>query len=149
MKRAIFVFGAIGGLGVPLIFALLGWGLRTFAPEAHPSLRDVELPLWPMSTMFADDPSGRHWLYLPLAAILSNALIYAAIGAMSAWGRSNIAAFGAALLAAIAILVAVQQAFGTGPAGLVIAAALAVTGLWIHHRIGRGGQAADPEIDAS
>ncbi len=149
MKRAILVFGAIGGLGMPLLFALLGWGVRTFAPEAQPSLRDVELPLWPMSRMFADDPSGRHWLYLPLAAILSNALIYAAIGAMSAWGRSNVVAFGAALLAAVGIPVAAQQAFGTGPAGLAVAAALAVTGLWIHHRIGRGGQAADPEIGAS
>ena len=136
MRRATLVFGAIGGLGVPLAFVLLGWIFQMVAPDARAGLRDVEWPLWPMARMFADDPAGRHWLYLPLAAILSNALIYAAIGALSAWGRRFVPAFGAALVAAIAILVAVQRGFGASATGLAIAVAFAVTGLLLHHRSG-------------
>ncbi len=139
MRRAILVFGAIGGLGVPLFFVLLGWVFQMFAPDARVELRDVEWPLWPMARMFADDPAGRHWLYLPLAAILSNALIYSAIGALSAWGRHSVPAFAAALVAAIAILVVVQQGFGTSAAGLAIAVAFAITELLLHPRsAGRG-----------
>jgi hypothetical protein len=148
MRRAILVFGAIGGLGVPLAFVLLGWVFQMVAPDARAWLRDVEWPLWPMSRMFADDPERRHWLYLLPAAILSNALIYAAIGALSAWGRRFVPAFGGALVAAIAVLVAAQRGFGTSTAGLAIAVAFAVTGLLLHHRSGGRGRVL-PAGDAS
>lgn len=125
MKRALIVFALVGGIGVPLAFLLLRWLL----PAAGAALNDVQWPLWPMSRMFADDRAARHWLYLPLAAVLSNALIYAAIGALAAWGRTFVPAFVAALALAVALPTVVQQAFGTGAVGLAAAVALALIGL--------------------
>lgn len=133
MKRTVIAFALVGGLAVPLAFTLLRW----LAPEAGTPLRDVQLPLWPMSRMFADDRAGRHWLYLPLAALLSNALIYAAIGVLASWGRAFPAAFVAALAAAVALPTVAQQAFGTSAAGLAVAIALAVIGLALHRWAGR------------
>ncbi len=137
MRRAILLFGAIGGLGVPLVLTLASWMLRSYAPDAGgviALLRDVRLPLWPMSRLFDDDPAGRHWLYLPLAAILSNMLIYAVVGILSAWGRTNRAAFVAAMAVAMGLLFVAQWSFGTSRIGLAIAAALALIGLLLHHR---------------
>lgn len=133
MKRAVIAFALVGGLAVPLAFTLLRW----LMPDASAPLRDVQLPLWPMSRMFADDRAGRHWLYLPLAAVLSNALIYAAIGVLASLGRAFVAAFVAALVAAVALLTVAQQAFGTSAAGLAAAITLTVIGLALHHWAGR------------
>ncbi len=133
MKRTLIVFALIGGVGVPLAFTLLRWLL----PDANATLNDVQWPLWPMSRMFADDRAGRHWLYLPLAAVLSNALLYAAVGALATWGRAFVPAFVAALALAVALPTVVQQAFGTRVAGLVAAIALAVIGLVLHRWSGR------------
>jgi hypothetical protein len=122
---------------VPIAFTLIGWGLRSLAPDAAGALallHDVRLPLWPMSRLFDDAAAGRHWLYLPLAAILSNALIYAIVGVLAAWGRTAMAAFVAALAVAIAVPLAAQQGFGTSIAGVAIAAAFSVTGLLLHRR---------------
>jgi hypothetical protein len=137
VKTALLLFGAIGGLGVPVAFTLAGWLLRRFAPD-DPGLltllHDVQLPLWPMSKLILDDPSGKHWLYLPLAAVLSNALIYAAAGAVSAWGRTNRRAFAALAVAVVGVLFVARQGFGSSFPGVLIATAFAVLGLAIHHR---------------
>jgi hypothetical protein len=133
MKRTLLAFALVGGVGVPAAFVLLRWLL----PDAGAALNGVQWPLWPMSRMFADDRAGRHWLYLPLAAVLSNALIYAAIGALAAWGRTSVPAFVAALVLAVALPTAAQQAFDTGAAGLAAAIALAVIGLALHRWSGR------------
>ena len=137
MKAAILLFGAIGGVGVPVVFALAGWALRRFAPDdplALAFLHGVQLPLWPMSKLMLDDPASRHWLYLPLAALLSNALIYAAVGAVAAWGRSRRGVFPALLVAVVAMLLVAAHGFGSGLPGFVLAAAIAVVGLVIHHQ---------------
>ncbi len=134
MKRAILLFGAIGGLGVPVTFTLAGWMLRRFAPDALAFLHGVQLPLWPMSKLILDDPAGKHWLYLPLAALLSNALIYAAVGAVAAWGRTRRAVFVILLAAVVAMLFVAAQGFGTGIPGFLAAAAISVLGLVMHHR---------------
>jgi len=137
MRGAILLFGAVGGLGVPIAFTLAGWMLRRFAPDdlgALALLQDVQLPLWPMSKLILGDPSGKHWLYLPLAAVLSNALIYAAAGAVSAWGRTNRRAFAALAVAVVGVLFVARQGFGSSFPGVLIAAAFAVLGLAIHHR---------------
>lgn len=142
MRRAIILFAITGGLLMPAAFMLLGFALRTSgAGDADvPALvRDIRLPLWPMSKLIDDDRSGRHWLYLPLAAVLSNALIYAAIGALSAWGRTCNAAFAAAAISSVVLLLVAQRGFGTGVTGLAIAVALALTGLALHHRRRRPG----------
>jgi len=136
MKRAILLFGAIGGLGVPALFTLAGWLLRRSAPDAAgalPLLHGIQLPLWPMSKLILDDPSGKHWLYLPLAAVLSNALLYAIAGAASAWGRANRATFLALLIAVVGLLFVAARGFGSGVAGFILAAAVSVAGLAIHH----------------
>ena len=133
MKAAILLFGAIGGLGVPVAFTLAGWMLRSFAPDALAFLHRVQLPLWPMSKLILDDPTGRHWLYLPLAALLSNALIYAAVGAVAAWGRTRRGAFLVLLGAVVAMLFVAARGFGSGMPGFLAAAAIAVAGLVIHH----------------
>lgn len=140
MKRSILWFAAAGGLVVPIVFTALGAVLRRLAPDnaaALGLLHDVQLPLWPMSRLILDDPSGRHWLYLPLAAILSNALIYAAVGAFAGGRRGASAAF--AMLAAVAILLAGMLGFGTGFAGFAIGATLALGALvlWRHRSRGR------------
>jgi hypothetical protein len=93
----------------------------------------VQLPLWPMSKLILDDPAGRHWLYLPLAAVLSNALIYAAVGAVAAWARTRRGVFLILLAAVVAVLLAAAQGFGSGMRGFLPAAAIAVAGLVIHH----------------
>jgi hypothetical protein len=137
MRRAIVVFAVMGGILVPIAFTVAGWGLRAIGVEEAVGmalLRDIRLPLWPMSKLIDDDPSGRHWLYLPLAAVLSNALIYAAIGALSEWGRKRTAAFVAAAIVTFALLFAAQRGFGTGATGLAIAVAIVLTGLALHHR---------------
>ena len=136
MKKALLLFGSIGGLVIPIVFTLLGWTLRELVPEdpgALASLHDVQLPLWPMSKLILDDPSGKHWLYLPLAALLSNALLYAAIGALSAWGRAHRVAFVAANAAAMAVIFAAQRGFGTSLTGTLLAMSFAVIGLVLHH----------------
>jgi len=137
MKGAILLFGAIGGFGVPAAFTLGGWMLRRFAPDpsgALELLHGIQLPLWPMSKVLLDDPSGKHWLYLPLAAVLSNALLYASVGAASAWGRTNRAAFLALPVAVVGLLYVATQGFGSGLIGFLLAAAVAVAGLVVHHR---------------
>ena len=137
MKTALLLFGAVGGLGVPAAFALVGWMLRRFAPDdpgALTLLHDVQLPLWPMSKLILDDPSSKHWLYLPLAAVLSNALVYAAAGAVSAWGRTNRRVFAALAVAVVGALLVARQGFGSSFPGVMIAAAFAVLGLSMHHR---------------
>jgi hypothetical protein len=75
--------------------------------------------------MFADNPSGRHWLYLPLAAILSTALRCDRHPGRRAVGIWN------------------------PRAGLAVAAALAVTGLSIHRRAGNRRRTVNPQTDAS
>ena len=142
MKRAILLFGAIGGLGVPALFTLAGWMLRRFASDAGGALallQGIELPLWPMSKLILDDPSGKHWLYLPLAAVLSNALLYAIVGLASAWGRTNRGVFLALPVAVVLLLFVAMRGFGSGLTGFVVAAAIAVGGLVIHH-FGATGQ---------
>ena len=140
VSRAALRFGIVGGLVVPIAFTLLGWGARRFvsagstAAAQLPPWVDVQLLLWPMSKLILDDPSGKHWLYLPLAALLSNALIYAAVGALSALGRKNRGVF-IALVAAVALmLVAARQGFGADWTGAAIAMALSGIGLAFHHR---------------
>lgn len=137
MKKTLFAFAAIGGLAVPIVFVLLGWmiGGRTPGDAAGRGLlHGVQLPLWPMSKLFLDDPSGKHWLYLPLAAVLSNALIYGAVGLLAGWGLAHRAGFVAALVAVLAMLVTAWQGFGSSGTGFAIAAAVALTGLILHHR---------------
>jgi hypothetical protein len=137
LKRAIRLFGAIGGLGVPVVFTLAGWMLRSFAPDAAGALallHGMQLPLWPMSKLIQDDPSGKHWLYLPLAAVLSNALLYAIVGVASVWGRKNRGVFLALPVAVVGLLFVAAHGFGSGPAGFLLAAAVAVAGLVVHHR---------------
>jgi len=137
MKAAILLFGAIGGVGVPVAFTLAGWLLRRFAPGdagALTLLHDIQLPLWPMSKLILADPTAKHWLYLPLAALLSNAMIYALVGAASAWGRSHRGLFPVLLLAVVAMLFVAKHGFGSGLTGLLVAAAVCVAGLVIHHR---------------
>ena len=136
MKRAILLFGAIGGLAVPAAFVLAGWMLRRLAPDAGsllPLLHGIQLLLWPMSKLVQDDPSGKHWLYLPLAAVLSNALLYAIVGAASVWGRANRGVFLALLAAVVGLLFAATHGFGSGAAGFLLAAAVCCAGLVIHH----------------
>ena len=125
---------------MPIAFTLANWSLRSLSPEgagALALLHDIRLPLWPMSRLFDEAAAARHWLYLPLAAILSNALLYAAVGALAAWGRTAFAAFVAAVAAAVAAPLAAQQGFGTSVAGFAIAAAIAVTALLLHRRARR------------
>jgi hypothetical protein len=140
VKRTLIAFAAVGGVLVPVVFTLLGWALPRLAGasgEASALLHDVQLPLWPMSKLILDAPAGKHWLYLPLAALLSNALVYVAIGALATWGRGNRAAFAAAVLVTLALLAAGWLGFGTSSAGFAIAAALALAGLVAHHRLAR------------
>lgn len=137
MKRALLLFAAAGGLVVPLAFTLLAWALRRLAPGdvgVLALLHDVQLPLWPMSKLILDDPSARHWLYLPLAALLSNALVYAAVGALAALGRSVRLAYPAALATVALLLYLVHTLMGTGATGFAIALAVALVGLIVHHR---------------
>jgi hypothetical protein len=96
-------------------------------------LHDVRLSLWPMSRLFDAAEARRHWLYLPLATVLSNALLYATIGALAAWGRTVPAAFAAAHLG-----------FDTDRAGAAVAAALAVIALVLHRLATRTGPPATP-----
>jgi hypothetical protein len=146
VKRTVLLFAAVGGLVVPCAFVLAEWALRGSAPEAVAFLRDVRLPLWPMSKLFDGAGAGRHWLYLPLATVLSNALLYAAVGALAAWGRARVAAYAAALALAVAIPLGAQQLLGSGANGLAVAVALAVGGLIVHRRAAPGaGRALPPE----
>ena len=137
MKRAILLFGAIGGLGVPVVFMLAGRMLRRFAPDdagALALLHGVQLPLWPMSKLILDDPSGKHWLYLPLAAVLSNAMLYAIVGVASAWGRANRGVFLALTVAVVGLQSVAARGFGSDATGFLLAAAFSVAGLVLHHR---------------
>ncbi len=137
MKRALLLFAAVGGLVVPIVFTLLGWALRRSAPGdagALALLHDVQLPLWPMSKLILDDPSSKHWLYLPLAALLSNALVYAAVGALSASGRTVRLAYPGVLATVALLLYLVYALLGTGATGLAIATGLSLAGLIAHHR---------------
>lgn len=139
-SRTIAAFAAVGGIAVPLGATLAGWALRSLAPEAGSALallHDVRLSLWPMSRLFDAAEASRHWLYLPLATVLSNALIYAAIGALAAWGRIVPAAFVAALAAAVAGIAAAHLAFDTGIAACAVAVALAVIALVAHRWVQR------------
>ena len=134
-SRPIAVFAAVGGIAVPLVAALAGWALRSLAPEAGSALallHDVRLSLWPTSRLLDAAEASRHWLYLPLATVLSNALIYAAIGALAAWGRTVPAAFVAAIAATVAAIAAAHLALDTGITGCVVAVALAVAALGAH-----------------
>ena len=136
-SRTIAVFAAVGAIVVPLVATLAGSALRSLAPEAGGALallHDVRLLLWPMSRLFDAAEASRHWLYLPLATVLSNALIYGAIGALAAWGRAVPAAFFAAVAVAIAAIAGAHFAFDTGIGAAAIAAAVAVTAL-IAHRV--------------
>lgn len=135
--RTIAVFAAIGAIVVPLVATLAGSVLRSLAPEAGGALallHDVRLLLWPMSRLFDAAEASRHWLYLPLATVLSNALIYGAIGALAAWGRAVPAAFVAAVAVAVAAIAGAHLAFDTGIVAPAIAVAVAVTAL-IAHRL--------------
>ena len=137
MKRAALLFGAIGGLGVPAAFTLAGWMLGRFAPDASGAvalLHGIQLPLWPMSKLMQDDPAGKHWLYLPLAAMLSNALIYAAVGAASAWGWTSRGVFVTVLVMVVGLQFGAMQGFGSDSTGFVLAAAFSAVGLVLHHR---------------
>ncbi len=134
-SRTIAVFAAVGGIAVPLGATLAAWALRSLAPEAVGALallHDVRLSLWPMSRLFDAAEASRHWLYLPLATVLSNALIYAAVGALAAWGRVVPAASVAALAVAVAAIAGAHLAFDTGAAGAAVAVALAVIALVAH-----------------
>ena len=140
MLKTLIGFAVTGGLVVPIAFTLLGVAVRRLAadaPGALALLQGVQLPLWPMSKLILDDPAGKHWLYLPLAAVLSNALVFAAIGALAAWGRTSRAGFAAALVVTVALLVLAWRGFGTSGAGFAIALALALAGLVMHHRLAR------------
>lgn len=138
MKRALPLFAVVGGLVVPIAFTLLGWAVHRYAPGdagALALLHDVQLPLWPMSMLILDDWSGRHWLYLPLAAMLSNALVYAAVGALAAAGRTVRLAYPAVLATVALLLYLFHALLGTGALGLAIAIALAFAALIVHHRV--------------
>ena len=122
---------------MPTAFTLAGWMLRRFADDAAGALallHAIQLPLWPMSKLILDDPSGKHWLYLPVAAVLSNALVYAMVGAASAWGRVSRGVFPALLVAVVALLYVAAQGFGSGWTGFLVAAAIGSAGLAMHHR---------------
>lgn len=140
MLKTVIGFAATGGLVVPVMFTLLGVMVRRLAadaPGAIALLQGAQLPLWPMSKLILDDPAGKHWLYLPLAAVLSNALVFAAIGALAAWGRTNRLAFAAAAVVTLALTVLAWRGFGTSGGGFAIALALALGGLVVHHRLAR------------
>lgn len=140
MKKTLVAFAVLGGVVVPVAFTVLGWLVRSYAPgdaAALALLHGVQLPLWPMSKLILADPSGKHWLYLPLAAVLSNALIYGAIGLLAGWGIRHRAGFAAAMLATLVLTYAAWQGFGTSGAGFAIAAILACAGLVLHHRASR------------
>jgi hypothetical protein len=139
MTRTLVAFAVVGGIAVPIVFVLLGFALGPRAPgdATLALLHGVQLPLWPMSKLILDDPSGKHWLYLPLAAVLSNALIYGAVGLLAGWGRVQRAGFVAALLTVLAMLVAAWQGFGTSGIGFAIAAAVALGGLILHRLAAR------------
>jgi hypothetical protein len=137
MKGAILLFGAIGGLGVPVVFLLAAGVLRGFAPDSAVSLallHGLQLPLWPMSKLILDDPSGKHWLYLPLAAVLSNALLYAIVGAASAWGRTNRGVYFALPVAVVGLQAIAAHGFGSDVIGYLLAAMFSVAGLVLYHR---------------
>jgi len=137
MKKTLLLFGAVGGVGVPAAFTLAAWALRRLAPGdagVLTLLHDVQLPLWPMSKMLLDDPAAKHWLYLPLAALLSNALIYAAVGAASLPCRRHRVASVALAAAVVGLLAIASRGFGSSLTGFVVAAALAIAGLAIHGR---------------
>ena len=136
MKKALVAFAVVGGVAVPIVFVLLGFALGRRAPgdATLALLHGVQLPLWPMSKLILDDPSAKHWLYLPLAAVLSNALVYASVGAVSAWGRASRGVFLALLVAVVALLYVAAHGFGSGRTGFVLAAAIGVAGLVMHHR---------------
>jgi hypothetical protein len=136
-SRTIAVFAAVGAIVVPLVATLAGSALRSLAPEAGGALavlHDVRLLLWPMSRLYDAAEASRHWLYLPLATVLSNALIYGAIGAVVAWGRAVPAAFVAAVAVAVAAIAGAHLAFDTGTGAVTVAVAVAVTAL-IAHRL--------------
>lgn len=140
MKKALVAFTFVGGIVVPGAFTILGWVLRNQGAgdaAALAQLHAVQLPLWPMSKLILADPSAKHWLYLPLAAVLSNALIYGAIGLLAGWGVRNRAGFAAAMSAALVILYAAWQGFGTSGTGFALAAVLACAGLALHHHVAR------------
>lgn len=140
MLRTLIGFAVTGGLVVPVVFTLLGVLVRRLAadaPGAIALLQGAQLPLWPMSKLILDDPAGKHWLYLPLAAVLSNALVFVAIGALAVWGRTSRPAFVAALVVTLALMVLAWRGFGTSGAGFAIALTLALGGLAIHHRLTR------------
>jgi len=139
MKKTLVAFAVVGGVAVPIVFVLLGFALGRRAPgdATLALLHGVQLPLWPMSKLILDDPSGKHWLYLPLAAVLSNALIYGAVGLLAGWGQVHRAGFVAAFLAVLAMLVAAWQGFGTSGTGFAIAAAVALGGLILHRLAAR------------
>lgn len=140
MKKTLVAFAVAGGIAVPVVFTVLGWLLRDGAADdstAKALLYGVQLPLWPMSKLILADPSGKHWLYLPLAAVLSNALVYGAIGLLAGWGIHHRAGLAAAVLATLVLLCAAWQVFGTSGAGFAIAAILACAGLALHHRASR------------
>jgi hypothetical protein len=141
--RTLAGFAAAGGIVVPLLLTLARAALRALGAEADGALAilaDVRLSLWPMSRLFDAADAGRHWLYLPLAAVLSNALIYAAVGSLAAWGRTSIPAFAAAVALAAALPLAAHLAFGTGVAGAAVAIAIAVTALLAHRFARRSGE---------
>ncbi len=140
MTRTPVVFAAVGGLVVPIVFTLLGWALDGRAPggaAALALLHGVQLPLWPMSKLILSDPSNKHWLYLPFAAVLSNALIYGVVGLLAGWGRTSRAGLVATVIAASSILVAGWQGFGTSGTGFAIAAAMVLAGLVLHRWLAR------------
>ncbi len=145
--RTIALFAVAGAIVVPLLTGLARWALVTLLPDvgiALGLLHGVRLSLWPMSRLFDAAEASRHWLYLPLATILANALLYAAIGALAAWGRTVPAAFVAAVATAVAAVVAAHFAFDTDVAGAVVAAALAVTALVLHRLATRTDPPATP-----
>lgn len=140
MKRTLVAFAVVGGIVVPAVFTILGWLLRDRTggdAAALALLHGAQLPLWPMSKLILADPSAKHWLYLPLAAVLSNALIYGAIGLLAGWGLRRRAGFAAAVLVSLALLYTAWQGFGTSGTGFAIAAVLACVGLAVHHRTAR------------
>jgi hypothetical protein len=140
MNKTLVVFAAAGGLVVPIVLTLLGWVLRRSTPDAATALallHEVQLSLWPMSKLILDDPAGKHWLYLPLAAVLSNALVYGALGLLAAWGRTRRIGVGIVWSTALLLLVAGWQGFGTSDIAFAIAGAVVFAGLALHHRVAR------------
>lgn len=140
MTRTFVVFAVVGGLVVPVVFTLLGWLVNGSMPgdaAARTLLHGVQLPLWPMSKLILSDPSSKHWLYLPLAAVLSNALVYGVVGLLAGWGRTSRAGLVATFIAASAILVAGWQGFGTSSTGFTIAATAVLSGLVLHRWLAR------------